>query len=538
MKIPTFSLALFSSVFLLLPTLFTERSIAVDDAPPAKDTKVEDIPKQLPSAISISVIDGVIKYINNERRAKFKLQWIPLGASASLREQAASQDFTVMKLRINNRDLENGNWIKNLNAQERIEVMKSLNVSNLSTLLVDHQRNIDDLSKLSTDTISVSEYMYMYRERNILKSLINSKGVMYSFGLKSQAEEILAPDYSDKNIVWYIDVYKFKSNSKGEFYRFTAKAIVESLEVRIPDDVISVDASKNKKTFYDVRFKLKNNLAGLPSAIFSLPSTVIDVPDPNSAFKNTQDTLNADLQRSLLPLSGFLSIFGGADKLGEAALGLLSGTDNTSIVGGGLVNFKEGGVSPFIGVNQEIGKIGDDVTSGILFGVGTGDKTSLYVGPSVQYSVFTISAGARLGTQVNSDVSFAGMVAVDLSRLTNSKRDPAPIPITVSNTGGGFGTVPDEIITKYTWLNYTAGENILLTRVCDVSKKTIPEANRKIRITLKESKQGARAYIPKGVYEYGNNSIRIAVLEDKLFDAGTLTNSEPQKPTGEPIKCY
>jgi hypothetical protein len=534
MKIFTVPLVLFSSLFLILPNSFIEKSLADDEVPPNKSTKIEEIPKQLPSAISISLIDGVIKYINNDRRAKFKLQWSPLKVSDSLINQAGTQDFSVIKLRINSRDLENGNWINNLNPTDKKEVLKALNVSSLATLI----SSVD--SSLDSGTVTVSEYMHMSRERNILKFLIKSQGVKYSFGLKAQEAEILSPDYSDENVVWHIDIYKLTSRRGGEYYRFTAKAVVDSLELRIPNDVISIDKNdknKTKKIFYDVRFKLKKNQPGSVTEIFKIPATSFDIPEPNSEFKNKENSLNADLQKSLLSLNGFLSIFGGSEKLGDAVLGLLSGTDNTSIVGGGLVNFNEGGVAPFIGVNQEIGKIGDNFTSGVLFGVGTGDKTSLYIGPSVQYSVFTISAGARLGTQVNSDVSFAGMVAVDLSRLTNGKRDPAPTPVDISNTGGNFGNQYDAIISSYTLLEYTSKVDIELTQVCDVSRKTTSSDSEKIKIALPKSDSAKKIYLPRGIYEYDVdlNKIRIDASQDKVNKLGPLDAIKKQV---NPITCY
>ena len=130
----------------------------------------------------------------------------------------------------------------------------------------------------------------------------------------------------------------------------------------------------------------KDSSLGLPSA-----------PTDNEKKALGTETTEKAVTTALTSLSGFFSFLGSSDQFGTAIQGILGGTDNTSIVSGGLIGFKNGGVSPLIGINQDIGQLGDDISGGFLFGVGLGEKTSLFLGPSIRSSLFTLSAGATLG---------------------------------------------------------------------------------------------------------------------------------------------
>lgn len=356
--------------------------------------------------------------------------------------------------------------------------------------------------------------MQMQRERNILTAILKSRGGEYSFGLKADARSISPPNFSDKKINWYIDVYAFKSDRGSEYYRFTAKAVVE------PFDASITDYGSQKEIFYDARFKLKesqyisqiaNNLFVSRSSI-NIPS-IDPTPVPSSFPKSI------DINKSLSSLSGFLSIVGGSEQLGMVTEGLLGGTEDTSIISGGLIG--NGGVSALVGVNREVFNIGDDTRGGILLGLGLGDKTSLYLGPSLQSSVFTISAGARIGTQ-NTDVNFAGMVAVDLSRLTNSKKNKSPIPVNISTAGGGLGQASEQIINKYTLLEYERLSQVFtLTRVCDEEGNNIPDRDKNLRnvVNLQPRQPLKRIYLPRGVYKYTSTTDKKAYVQlvaDKL----------------------
>jgi hypothetical protein len=492
---------IFSITFLCI----SSQSLMAEDPPKtdavdSKKTDVEKIVEQTPSAITLGIVDGIIRYIKNERRVKIKLQWEPLAQTISLQERANNSDFEVTTIKISNEDIKNGDWARNLDKEEIRKLGEALNNPNLKNLTF----NNIDLKDLNRG-LKVSDYIRMQRERNILKTLLLSKGVQYSFGFKSKENPIVVPDYSDKNITWKINIYSFQKNKEGlTSYRFTAKAVVEPFEERILEDFI--DPSGNKESvFYDVRFKLKESdrISSIANNLFFLPAS-FELPtkptDETPATKMTEQTVN----KALTSLSGFFSFFGSPEQFGAAVQGILGGTENTSIVSGGLVNFKDGGVSPLIGINQEVGQLGDDISGGILLGVGLGEKTSLFLGPSIRSSIFTLSAGATLGTQASSEINYGGMIAIDLSRLTNSKKDPSPIKVTGSSKGGGLGQIGDEVIDKYdkyTVVEYESNRIISMTRICDENSAPIPDKLKKSE-EFKIANSKTRKYVIRGIYEY------------------------------------
>ena len=154
-----------------------------------------------------------------------------------------------------------------------------------------------------------------------------------------------------------------------------------------------------------------------------------------------------------------------------------------------------------MGVNQELGQISDDISAGVILGVGLGEKTSLFLGPSIRSSIFTLSAGATLGTQTNSEVNFAGLICIDLSRLTSSKKDSQQIKVSGSSQGGGLGEITEETIKRYTAVEYTSDRDILMTRICDEKSVLIAEAD-KNPITFSKASDKTRMYVIRGFYEY------------------------------------
>jgi hypothetical protein len=508
-------------------SLFPDRNVLAAEPSPVKDSIIEDVSSKIPTALKLGIGSGIIEYINNARQIKVLLEWEPLAITDSLIQQSTYQDFTITKLKIRNKDLENNDWTRSINSNDLPEVLKAFNVDNLDRLKQLTPKVDPALALLELKTLKSSEYLQMQQERNVLKALLASKGVKYSFGLKPTENAILSPEFIDGNITWYVDIYSFKKKDANIYYRFTAKAVVDPLEIRVTDNIIN---TTQKKIFYSVRFKLKDGSVITNQIVTN--EGAVDAPiKKDRVATNSKEAITA----ALTPLNGFLSIIGGSENLAAAAQGLLGGTENTSIVGGGLVGFKNTRVSPFIGVNQEIGKVGNSITGGLLFGIGTGDRTSLFVGPSLQASIFTLSAGATVGSEANSEINFAGMIAIDLSRLTNSRKDSTFTQVAIANQLNTLSNIRDEIINKYTLINYKSKDTILLTRICDQNNSNIPENNKSARniISLK-SPQFKMTAIPRGVYEYTNKSggkMYISLVEDQLevFDVDSAFNTS-EKP--------
>jgi hypothetical protein len=487
------------------------------DTPTPSDPKIEEIGKQAPSGITLGVVDGIIRYVNNEKRLKIRLDWEPMPTTQSLINSAKDTEFTVTKFQIDNRDIKSGDWQRKISASNREKLLKALNVDSLEKLTLTEKLDVNSLSNLEAKSLKVRDYVGMQRDRNILKILLLSKGAEYSFGFKANERTLLPPEFSSQNIIWDVRVYTFGNEEQSQFHRFTAKAIVEPFEKRLTEDVIRRKDDKSN-VLYDAKFKLvkSDQISSITKNIFSLPSE-LDLGEPNENSKKPFDTATSDrVQSSLSSLSGFFYFLGGVEQLGTAVEGLLSGTENVSITSGGLINFKSGGVSPLIGINQEVTKIGDDISGGILLGVGLGEKTSLFLGPSLRSSLFTISAGAVLGTQTNANVDFSGLLAVDLSRLSNNKKDIPPIKVKTSASGGGFGEETEEIVNTYTVVKYTSNRDTELTRVCNENLQSIASANRSL-LTFKKSDKTTSKYIPRGIYKYSSTD------KTKIYYANLLS---------------
>jgi hypothetical protein len=122
------------------------------------------------------------------------------------------------------------------------------------------------------------------------------------------------------------------------------------------------------------------------------------------------------------------------------------------------------------------------------------------------------------------------MVAVDLSRITNSKKNRDAIPVKVSAGGGGLGQTSDRIINKYTFLDYQVDRNYQLTRVCDEGNKKISEDNKKLKniLNLTEASKKKRIYIPRGIYQYITPKEKVAYLDLTADKLATFNPSSKQ----------
>ena len=152
------------------------------------------------------------------------------------------------------------------------------------------------------------------------------------------------------------------------------------------------------------------------------------------------------------------------------------------------------------------------------------------MGPSIRSSIFTLSAGATLGTQTNSEVNFAGLIGIDLSRLTSSKKDSQQIKVSGSSQGGGLGEITEETIKRYTAVEYTSDRDILMTRICDEKSVLIAEAD-KNPITFSKASDKTRMYVIRGFYEYksakGDKVYYPNYTNDKLIKIDQPISSDP-----------
>jgi hypothetical protein len=493
------------------------------------------------SAIQAVVADGIIKSRNS--RAVFDLNWNLLPVTEGLIQNQIKLDNIKKEdspISITFTQKSKNSILCDLRAEDQVQIYKALGVDEKNSscdrlqprnIMVSGSGNQKsqsirdvELDKIfgGASSIQSSDYVAMTLERNILKTILTSKGIKYDLNLRA-GEELDVPNFSDKNITWKINIYKNRWFDVGQeeinYYRFSIKAKVD----RIERNNFSLD---KKSVAYDARiaFKDSETLTRVKNPYFSVDKlgqkvTLVE----NPTFKAETATAQNQIAQSLSSLSGIFNIFGGGEQLSNISQGLFSGTDNSSIVSGGLFNFKNGNVDPLIGINREITNIGD-ASVGLVYGVGLGQKTSIFLGPSIQESIFTLSAGATLGAGQQSEIGFAGLVSVDLSRATNSKKDINTVelknpPDTKTNAERNIRTEIEKDIRNNILIRYRN------KAVCNKPKifRLEKDIDSKISVEIdSQNKEPQLAYLPRGNYKVvdstprapSSKEIKIPLVED------------------------
>jgi hypothetical protein len=502
----------------------------------AQDTKPDAENNQISSAVKAIVENGVVKYSEGVQLVKVGLEWNPLPVNQALIDSLTQYKKAKDSLQIVNiGQANNGKAIScglDRNSPDQAILYEALGVdknSNCEQLSPDTSIQEKEIEALfNNEGISHSEYISMIKERNILKTILLSKGIEYAFNIRKD-NELEVPDFSDKKISWQIKIYKHEWPSAKDhyYYRFNIKAIIEPFENKV---VSKKEAVKEIKFDTRIRIKDLNKQTSIPNRFFSV--TKLDGDGLQVASNPETEAISKKAASDFSKLSGVFNIIGGGTQLGTATQGIFGGADNSSFVSGGLVNFDNGNIDPLLGVNQEIGKIGD-ISAGMIFGVGLGEKTSIFLGPSLQSSIFTISAGATLGAKSQqSDLGFAGLVSVDLSRLSGERKEVNTI--NVDNPIVGSPTnIRQEIdneansnaLIRYTILPNTNQERYFdLVRICDeTGKKT---NNLSELITINENNKPKIAFLRKGKYAY-----KIPASVSVLIDTGSNSSKVKIDPT-------
>jgi hypothetical protein len=513
---------------------------------------VEDLPEPA-SAITAVIADGIIKNSNGRNKAIFDLDWNLLPVTEKLVQELIGyseiKQGSPKTITFNQTPGNSQNILCDVNAQDLIYIYQALGVdensskcNELKPKIVQVNPNDPSTKKTQRDSeidevfkrggvIKSAGYISMVNERSILSTILQSRGIEYALNLRAGLEPEV-PDFADNNINWEIKIYKYSWSKNFSYYRFSIKAKV----ARIEKNNFLVDKPGIK---FDARIKFKNSatLTSITNPYFSaehLNGNVKFVEDPN--FKAAAAVTANQIEDSLSALTGIFNIIGGGSQLGTISQGLLGGTDNSSIISGGLFNFGSGRIDPLIGVNREIGKIGD-ISAGVVYGVGLGQKTSLFLGPSLQESIFTVSAGLTLGASQQSDLGFAGLISVDLSRVSGSKKDVNTIELSSSRVGGSAGK-PNE--SNLRTVIEDASKNTLLAykiNSCSSDKsfqlQKIGDSKPSVTITTGKTNETKLVYLPEGDYQYViDNGVSVSIAPQnttlKTLTTFTLNPQVPQ----------
>jgi hypothetical protein len=193
--------------------------------------------------------------------------------------------------------------------------------------------------------------------------------------------------------------------------------------------------------------------------------------------------------------------------IGLVSNNFLGGTNNTSIITGGLINDKV--AQPIIGVNLELLDLGSSKAGG-LFGIGLTDNNSLYIGPSFQYSILTLSAGARIFDKKDSTrVEPAGVISFDLSQVIGGKQENKKIELDRSKVGGDWGKASEEIVKDLVLVDWGVSQNtniqepLALVKEKNCTGNAIqPNEYAELPLNISTGEKPSLKFIPQGIYKY------------------------------------
>lgn len=475
---------------------------------------------QLPTAITAEIVNGTIEYVNNKKKARIALKWSLLPLDDTLRKIAKDSLVQPISCKINNEDLgASGSWFNKLS--------KDCQKSFKDALIVDSNNKIQQqlpnkcseqnqfqkrwLCKgkeynFAKTAIPSSQYFGLLRDYLQLNGLLTSQGINYSLDTTStlsDGEEEKFSSVSDKRITWNIMVYKFPASTSTSYYRFVVTASVLPIDVYLSPKVTTtkVDVGISLKPSPSTIGIFEPNLGELKG--FNLP-----VELPRSSI------LNPIPKSASNELTRTLSLFG-SPNLGEVITNnFLGGTKDASLIYGGMI--AKNALEPVVGANLGFANIGD-AKLGALIGVGTNSSnTPFYIGPSIQYSILTLSSGFRFATNANAvDTNFAGIASLDLSQLFGGKQEVKEFQLENTSTGGDWGKASDEIYKNLAAIDYqpkdlTGNQTpkiISLTQKASCDDKPIPSVNLDIQT------EGLQ-FIPRGKYTYNRKPEYL--LQDEL----------------------
>ncbi|MEL6494216.1 MAG: hypothetical protein AAFQ41_03720 [Cyanobacteria bacterium J06623_7] len=381
--------------------------------------------------------------------------------------------------------------------------------------------------------ISVPEYYRMLREYYIVSDLLQTNGIAYSLDL-DKAEVSLPGDttlipYRDSNayifyegIDWEIDIVRrpISDDFNANYYRFGARAITRN---PIEFQLQNVDNPQAKIALSFRESNITLNVAGLypaepPGGTTIEAKSVLSTEAAAQLEAAKQDTALNELDIS------FASITGVTPRQ-IVSQSLLGAADNSNVIAGGLVGNDE--IQSLVGANLEVGEIAENVVPGLLFGLSPRtDDATLFLGPSIRLSVFTLAAGARFfefddGVRIRP----AGVVSLDLAQVFDRDRSQE-IKIADPNLGSGgwfdlTTIVAQDLSANIALLGYTlqqatgidlATGSVKLLRnnkKCDLEKEPNtpncqateqPDIGQNIELGLAFNNLEQTNFLPKGLY--------------------------------------
>ncbi|AVH68509.1 hypothetical protein [Nostoc sp. 'Peltigera membranacea cyanobiont' N6] len=505
-------------------------------------------------AIRFSLMEDILKFVNNVAKTKVQLEWqfLPISDEPSFRKLQASYDARKATIVIPNNQLgDSEKWLQSLKSAKSFKNSNECPILEKALPTPANQEYYERIWNPKGDgwrqfvgpSIRATEYFSLLRDYNLIKTLLNdSRGVKFYFTIDqvSDTREI------DEKVNWKIDVYEFEvkpgnnCQDRVVYYRYNIKALTEPFEVAIARNKIpkeNIDKAEtisetqqkvNLKVTVEAFLKKSPQLAGLiDEAMYLLKNdngqnniTVI-LDNQNQKFVNELAKQNAaNTLNTVFPLIGNL---GNITK--EVTSTFLGGTEDSSIITGGLIDFGKDQIGGLVGINKEFNPQ-NNISPGVAFGVGIASDApvSLYVGPSIRASAFTLSAGANILEDNNDlNVNIAGLISVDVSRLLGNKKVGNSISIDSSDKGGQWYKATEILAKDLALLETTSDREFQMRRVCDSNGTAITDANQQavFLVTSKKTLQ----FIPRGYYIYEGIPTNVELIfVDDDFESPVVIN--------------
>ncbi|MEM8610421.1 MAG: hypothetical protein AAGF93_00270 [Cyanobacteria bacterium P01_H01_bin.105] len=503
------------------------------------------------NSLRLSLIDGVVSYANSAARARFELYWDYLPDDQTLTEArriyAASEPIIITLSNESLKDEET--WIEEVkeqgHADKLIEALKVQSLEGLDTFssqgFEDYWTKKGQPGRELMSTTNASLLFGVLRDYNALVSLLRSDGISYSVDLTPAPRSGNFPIVSEENITWQIKLYRFVVNDVV-FYRHAIRANFEPIEVTFPGE-----SGKNTEVNLatKVSFIGSENTIGIFEPILS--ANPISVKLEDSIPPNVKTLFKDASENTAASLDSVFKFFGGQGLGTLINTGLLAGNDNTSTFFGGLIT--DNTVDPVVGANFEFSPL-ESTSFGAALGVGTNDGGSLFLGPSLRTSTFTLGLGVQVSSQDDViDVDPAGVLSFDLSRLVGNRSTIKEITVDNSTSGGNWGKVSSEIAQNITLIELSLdnpknvqleGEmGFTLVKIKEVDGTEIDASGPRSRIpiSLLDLQEENLKIMPRGIYKYEEINLPTGFELDGVLDGLEVPlNEDPSSSAATPLE--
>ncbi|MGK7912393.1 MAG: hypothetical protein AB4050_13080 [Synechococcus sp.] len=554
------------SVFLLAGMCLFSSQLALAEGEDMTEAEGESTESGIPiadladvSPLFAAIQGGVLDYANGSAVARFNLGWEYLPLDEQLQMSSLRNNSVPIEIEIPNSAFQGSEWINYIEkeaengAEFRDALIKMYRLGDSASLqeiekgnsdllcfstfwLVDTQSacpSSSDNAASIIDAVSSQDYFGLVRDATALRFLLRSEGINFLVRTNGSDGQSLDSELEKiEDITWRIRLYPFiirgddpESEEDVTYYRVAVDAVTDDPVRR---NVFEVSSSENENESTDeitvqvsVSFNESNNTAGLFNPILGTNDLMVSleqaVPEP---LRKEFDSDSNGEDPAVSSLNRVFSIVGG-QTLGSIVTGFLGGSQNGTVLSGGLIAGDR--VRPVVGANYEFSPRAR-VSAGMALGISPGgENESLFLGPSVRTSIFTLSAGAAVADEDDAlNVDPAGVISFDLSQLLGERDVVRNITVDNSEMGGDWGIASNILSENVSVAEISVdacgdsellaaqrdgslrSDVILLRQFASRDETPIPEDMPRAQISLPLQKllgeTDSRRFVPAGLY--------------------------------------